>query len=115
MPYKNRHTPEVKQLESEYKKKWYSRNKQKVIANSKKNTYLHREEVRSYIKKYKEDHPCSCGENDISCLDFHHESGEKEFNISRAIKAGYSLERIKTEINKCSIKCSNCHRKLHSK
>lgn len=113
MTYKNRNDPEVKRKESEYKKKWYQRNKERVIANNRKNTLRYREEVYNYIRQYREQHPCKCGESHPSCLDFHHESGEKEFNISVAIEKGYSLIRVKAEIEKCEILCSNCHRKLH--
>lgn len=56
----------------------------------------------------------NCGEEHVSCLEFHHLNEEqKDFNISTAVKMGYSIERLKNEMDKCVVLCSNCHRKLH--
>lgn len=68
------------------------------------------------VNEYKSELKCQvCGENDIVCLDFHHNNpDEKEYNISHMVSRGYSKERIMKEINKCSVLCANCHRKLHS-
>lgn len=59
--------------------------------------------------------PCKiCGESDIACLDFHHrDSTKKAANVSVAV-AHWSIKRLQTEIAKCDIICSNCHRKLHA-
>lgn len=55
-----------------------------------------------------------CGEKSLCCLDFHHlDKSSKEFGISNMI-SGYSIEKIKNEISKCIIVCSNCHRKIHA-
>lgn len=44
-------------------------------------------------------------------LDFDHlPDSIKEFDISRAVYAGISLERILLEVAKCEVVCSNCHR-----
>jgi hypothetical protein len=34
-------------------------------------------------------------------------------NLSESIRQGYSAERIKREIAKCTVLCANCHAKLH--
>ncbi len=76
---------------------------------------LYRKEVKGFIDKYKSENPCSCGESDIVCLEFHHkDSKKKDFNIANATQRGLSLEKIKLEIEKCIVICSNCHRKLHA-
>ena len=51
-----------------------------------------------------------CGETDHLALDFHH-LGEKTSGISSG--RGLSRSRLDTELSKCIILCSNCHRKLH--
>lgn len=57
---------------------------------------------------------CSCGESHIACLDFHHREGEVKLSgISEIPTKGWSQKRLKSEIAKCDIICSNCHRKLH--
>lgn len=54
-----------------------------------------------------------CGELDPACLDFHHvDSTKKDANLSVAV-AHWSIKRLQTEMAKCVILCSNCHRKLH--
>lgn len=55
-----------------------------------------------------------CNENHPATLDFHHrEPAEKDCEISVAVRKGWSIKRLEGEIQKCSILCSNCHRKLH--
>ena len=90
-----------------------------------KNSEARREAIRRNYKKFKEtnysyikslkEKGCSvCDEKDPSCMDFHHVSKDKGYNIANKADK-YSLERLKKEIEKCIVICSNCHRKLHSK
>ena len=59
---------------------------------------------------------CRCGEDHPACLDFHHkDSSKKIIEVSKAVRNGWSLDKIKREIKKCIILCANCHRKLHYK
>jgi predicted HNH restriction endonuclease len=47
-------------------------------------------------------------------LEFHHiNPAEKDFNIAE-LKLS-SFERIKPELDKCLLVCSNCHREIHGK
>lgn len=69
--------------------------------------------IRHKVDDYKSKHPCPCGENHPACLDLHHNSEEKDLCVSDAIKHGWSFDRIKTEMDKCVVLCSNCHRKIH--
>jgi hypothetical protein len=56
----------------------------------------------------------NCGYNRyIGALEFHHlDPTKKEITISRTIQ---SFERLKTELEKCSLLCSNCHREEHAR
>lgn len=55
-----------------------------------------------------------CGENHPACLDFHHINPvSKDLEVSALVARGHSIDRIKKEIEKCKVLCSNCHRKLH--
>lgn len=60
--------------------------------------------------------PCvDCGENDILVLEFDHVRGEKKFNISTRIATSTRWETIKSEIDKCEVRCANCHRRKTAK
>lgn len=57
---------------------------------------------------------CSiCGFNGCpAALDFHHRNpSEKLFSISANLKGDWEL--VRTELDKCNLLCSNCHRTLH--
>lgn len=66
----------------------------------------------AYIIAYLSEHPCmDCGEDEIVVLDFDHVRGTKRLHVSRLVAAGYSLKTVKEEIEKCEVRCANCHRK----
>ena len=55
---------------------------------------------------------CSdCGESDLACLDFHHETGEKDDTVARMIADGRPKDIVRSEIRKCIVLCANCHRR----
>jgi hypothetical protein len=57
---------------------------------------------------------CSCcGYNKyFGALEFHHKNAkEKDFSIS---KSCMSFNKIKKELDKCILVCSNCHREIHA-
>src|SRR5205085_1641134 len=61
-------------------------------------------------------HPCvDCGETDAVVLEFDHVSGEKRYNIADLIRSGRSWEYIRNEIEKCEVRCANCHRRVTAK
>jgi hypothetical protein len=69
---------------------------------------------KKFIESYKNNNPCSCGENSSCCLSFHHTKNDKSWNISDMVSKGYSIKRLQTEIDKCIVLCLNCHAKLHN-
>src|SRR5438046_7331808 len=54
-----------------------------------------------------------CGYNKcLSALEFHHlDPNEKDFSVSDFKNS--HLEKMKVEVEKCILVCSNCHRELH--
>lgn len=66
------------------------------------------------VVKIRSDHGClRCGESDGIALDFHH-VGEKSNGVSAAVGKNMKKDVIMSEISKCVVLCSNCHRKLHA-
>jgi len=65
------------------------------------------------INTLKTETPCTdCGSRfPPECMDFDHLDGEVKLNNAGTMVAhGYSRESIMSEIAKCEIVCSNCHR-----
>jgi len=103
MPYKD--TIKQKQAQREH----YLRNKEEFYER----VIRRRKKAREWIDEYKSDLKCIfCGESDSRCLDFHHLE-DKDDTIAQMISEGTTIERLKREIDKCDVVCSNCHRVLH--
>jgi hypothetical protein len=65
---------------------------------------------RDYIYNHLQGRKCvDCGEARWQVLEFDH-MRDKVQSISWMVCRGYSLTRIQTEIDKCEIRCGNCHR-----
>jgi transcription elongation factor Elf1 len=94
---------------------WYPKNRKKhceMVGRSRKKRIKLRYDLVNGIKTSSK---CLiCNESDISCLDFHHlDPDKKEGTVAASIR-WWSIERLMSEIKKCIILCSNCHRKLHA-
>lgn len=100
-----------KQKNAEYFKKWYYENREVQYQRIKDRARL----MKEWFKEYKTALKCvACGENHISCLDFHHrDPKEKDIKLAEVINRGWGKERILLEIDKCNVLCANCHRKFH--
>jgi hypothetical protein len=49
------------------------------------------------------------GQTNPAVLDFDH-LRDKKYSLTDMIRKGYGLPSIKKEIEKCVIRCANCHR-----
>lgn len=98
-------------------KKWYhsSRHKLGHIEKVKENKIRHRKIMQDFVWNFLKTHHCvDCGENDPIVLDFDH-LRDKEHNISALVYGGNNLETLIKEVEKCVIRCANCHRKKTAK
>lgn len=87
----------------------YSNNRSYYALRDKKSRIKKRKENRKYITEYLKEHPCiDCGEPDIIVLQFDHVRGKKKYNISQMLDK-VTLRKVKEEIEKCEIRCANCH------
>lgn len=89
----------------------------KACEEARINKAILREKNQIYIFNLLKKSSCmDCGETDIIVLDFdHRDPSKKEFSISAAMCASTSMNKIKIEIEKCDIVCSNCHRRRTAK
>jgi len=100
---------------NEYTVGWQRANHKKYIASAcvrwKRNRGKLREKIRD-IARFEKQIPCKdCGKSyPFYVMDFDHlPEKEKSFNISRTREYN-SIIKLRKEIAKCDVVCSNCHR-----
>ena len=72
-------------------------------------------ENRDRTIAYLECHPCvDCGESDSVVLEFDHVRGVKLAPVTSLLSSG-SWNKVQEEIDKCDVRCCNCHRRRHHK
>ncbi len=95
------------------------RNSCKSCVSIQKN--LRRRNIASWLKQYKRNCECQkCGysketHKDFTCkaLEFHHHNNDKSFDVGDYLMMGVSIDTIQTEIDKCIVLCSRCHKEVH--
>lgn len=74
---------------------------------------------RNKIKVYQYllQHPCiDCGEDDVMVLDLDHRDARLKIeNVSSLTRKAVKWETVQKEIDKCDVRCSNCHRRRTAK
>lgn len=101
-----------KSCQREYSRQHYKNNK----PDYKEKHKIRVAETKAWFVEYKSTLFCIiCGENFPNCLDFHHiDEDTKEHDIALLVSQKHSVNKIKREIEKCVVLCSNCHRKVHA-
>lgn len=95
---------------------WYAKNHDTHYANVQRRRRALADQTVQQLIVYFATHPCvDCGERDPVVLDFDHVRGEKRFDLGNRISAGYSWEGLLNEIEKCEVRCANCHRRKTAK
>lgn len=85
---------------SEESKNRYNKWKQKRIG-----------EIRKLFREYMKDAQCiDCGYSNWVALEFDHVRGNKIAGVTDLINKGNAWEKVLEEIEKCEIRCLNCHR-----
>ncbi len=70
-----------------------------------------RTKARAYVRDVLLDSACAdCGISDLVVLEFDH-IGPKRANVSDLVREGYGTARIQAEIDRCEVRCANCHRR----
>lgn len=99
-----------------YKNKWYHKHKHNK-ENFRLTRLKNKQKLKTQMLEFLIGKSClDCGEKDIVTLDFDHKNpSEKVCNISTMLSNSFSWIKILKEIEKCEIRCSNCHRKKTAK
>jgi hypothetical protein len=114
MPFKDGsryQSEEWKDYQRNYQRSWHQRHKKDRLAR----IYERKAATYEYVQEIKNQLRCAdCGERHPATLQFHHlNSVDKTFTIGDAVNRGFSLDRIKREIEKCIVLCANCHAIRH--
>jgi len=123
--YRKKHKRHIPDSQRDYHREYYNKNRAELLENQKKYAENNKEKYRLYhrnrrlgrrmiIDRYKTFCGCAhCGyRSSAVALDLHHkEESQKEYRVSRM--TSFSMDRLRAEIRKCVVLCSNCHRELH--
>lgn len=81
------------------------------MCKSKDQVYKRREVRYKMIFDFLSNNPCiDCGESDPLMLSFDHIS-DKSADVCRMVSNGGKIEAINAEMDKCVVRCHNCHAK----
>lgn len=81
----------------------------------KKHYHNRHKKIKQQCVEYKGGSCIKCGySKSFAALEFHHiDPSQKDFEISRAASSNMNFEKIKIELDKCILVCSNCHKEEH--
>ena len=99
-----------------YQKKHYQSNIEEYRRQRTDRRHKLLKEYKEKLHQYLIYHPCvDCGESDPVVLEFDHRTGKKQNGVSALIRNTLLWDNIINEIEKCEVRCANCHRKRHAK
>ena len=105
--YRLKHRERIKTYMAEYYKGHPAVRKRLRDGNRRR-----RQERKLYIQEYLLSHPCvDCGKTDPIVLEFDHVRGRKVKEISRFRCHNLTWIGLLKEIEKCDVRCANCHRR----
>jgi len=107
---------QCKSCVKEYRKKYYDENRISAISYSKECNIDRRNRNRQYLWDYLKINPCAdCGESDPIVLEFDHKDNvDKLDSVGKGVERMWSIEKLQQEIDKCDVRCSNCHKRRTS-
>ncbi len=90
----------------------YRANRAYYLAKARRRTERVVQETRAWLLTYLRGHPCvDCGNRDVRVLEFDHRDGTtKERDVAVLATEGYGIARVRAEVEKCDVRCANCHR-----
>lgn len=90
--------------------RYYVNNKKKHLETIYTNKQKRLESNRKKLLAFLASNPCvDCGFANELALDFDHVRGTKRAEVTTLLKDGYSWKIVKSEMNKCEVRCRNCH------
>lgn len=89
----------------------YRRNRAYYVAKAHERNTRTRDLVRRWLLDYLRGSACvDCGNADLRVLEFdHRDPSSKRSEVSVLASDGYSLATVMLEVEKCDVRCANCH------
>lgn len=105
-----------KKCRNNYTNKWQKQNHIKLKLKKRLDKLNLKRRNQQYVFSYLKLNPCiDCGESDPIVLEFDHVRGNKLYSIVKMISNGMSVKKLEIEIQKCEVRCANCHRRKTAK
>ena len=95
-----------------YRRQHYLDNREIYIAREVARIDGYREQNRVLLYEYLREHPCvDCGETDVRVLEFDHRDPTTKRQSIGHLAARKRRQLVLAEIEKCDVRCVNCHRR----
>lgn len=109
--------PTCRECSRLYIRTHYRNNTTYYLEKARRRNKVYSEECHRKVFEYFRAHPCvDCGESDPVVLEFDHSNPKtKVAAISEMISRQMSWGTILAEIEKCEVRCANCHRRKTAK
>lgn len=104
--------PHCKECDKVARRQYYLDNKERIVEDILIRNKEKKKRNYTFLHKYLETHHCvDCGNDNPIVLEFdHRDNVDKVDSISKMCSEGRGIESIKKEIDKCDVRCSNCHK-----
>ena len=91
----------------------YAVNKAEYIARNSRLSHARTRELQSLVADHLSTRSCAdCGESDPLVLEFDHiDPATKRNTIHKLVSHAHSWSAVLTEIERCDVRCANCHRR----
>ncbi|TSC77996.1 MAG: bacteriophage protein [Parcubacteria group bacterium Gr01-1014_24] len=91
----------------------YNSNRQYYLLKARKRNKTLRDKVNVFLCQHLLKNPCvDCGESDVTVLEFDHKGIVPKLKaVSQLARAHFPIDKIQKEIDKCEVRCANCHRR----
>lgn len=108
----NKRRASCKQCHNDYLRNiHYVKNKEAYYARSARRRKKMVKIVKKTIFEYLSSHSCvDCGESNPLVLEFDHVRGKKHADVASISRGDHSMVTVFREIEKCDVRCANCHR-----
>jgi hypothetical protein len=95
-----------------YRRAHYLANKDDYVRRAIAQVRRRRDENRREIRSYLATHPCvDCGVDNILVLEFDHRDPAQKLSDIGLMIVSTRWARVRAEIDKCDVRCVNCHRR----